>query len=166
MPVQVEQSGLAIVEAKDALREGIEQFPNWPSVRLVRELAVAYLGPNPKVSKERETDWSHVVNYGPWDKYLRVISHQVATIEMGEDEVELDLETRTNHKKRLLMPGAAFLGGLAFKPEATFSPLERLHLQTPEDRMMLEVSPGSEMRTLQVAEILLALPDEPTYLDQ
>lgn len=161
MPKTIEQNGLSILEAKEALLEEMEENPRWPAVSVVRQLGIAYLGPNPTTIEHASVNWSHVQGFGPWDRFLRRTVSQVSRIDVEGEAIDIHLNTTTDHKKRLLMPGVAALGNLAFKPEAIYGPMERLRVWTPEGVPMLEVSPGSEMQTLEMADLLLSLPDEP-----
>ena len=164
MPATTEQTNFSIQEAKSALLEGMEEHPRWPAVDLVRRLGLAYLGPEPDTTEQSTVRWSGVQGYGPWNKLLRRTVSQVSRLDVEGSVVDIRLRTTTDHDKRLLIPGITSLGSLAFKSTPAFQPLERLEVSTPETTVSLEVSPGSEMQIVKMAEMLLSLPDYPHRL--
>lgn len=165
MSIQTDQNKLTIPEAKSALIEDMEKYPDWPHISLIRQLAVAYLGPSPKKDERNGTDWSHVVGYRRWDKFMWRVLRQESRIEVDDEAVTLRLDTITHHSKRPFMPGITKLGGLAYKPETRLDPTEKFHVIAPKRDLTLEVNPGSEMPTEEMASLLLGFPDEPNRLD-
>lgn len=156
----------SILDAKAKLLADMDEFPLWPPVASVRQLALAYFGSTPEygVSAQRRFAQTSTVNGDllPGRSYLLCQSLRECTIENPDlKPIKLVLSTTRAFDKRKLLPG--------YDPKSEGQPTEVLEIIDPNNYCgsqitKLQISQGSEMQTLKAAEQLLRLPDEPTYL--
>jgi hypothetical protein len=149
---------LHITEAKYDLRQALAEYPQ-PGRLLVRGLALAYMG-NAPVSAVRTTKyWSGMPENVPLSApaIKRVFARRVF-IDSSEGVFGLEIESTATHYKGLV--------GYARKPH--FPPLEKIFLTSPDNPCpkMLGTNYATEPETREIAEALLALPDEPIYIER
>lgn len=164
MAISVEQDNLAVVEARLALLQELDESPVSPSVLAVRQLGIAYIGPRPSRYTHTEPYSTDTHNLVPTQKFLRKTTSEISRIKVDDAVFDIQLKTTSDHSRRSFMPGLIMLGKLSFQAEPWGNPLERLHVWTPDARVSLDVHEGSEMQTRKMAELLLSLPEDPIRL--
>lgn len=191
-PVQRDPS--SIVAAKEALYEQMEEHPGDPDRSLTINLGLAYIDQNPRETVQRRLAWSagRKATYGSGVFMSKSVTRAttIRGLGGGSEQVDLGLETRTHHNKRMLVPDfyrrtLPALGRLGFQEGKPFFSTVNLTFEhgtwsvvaadddgfTLSEMSSMKVDDTVEMRSegtenkvaLMMAERLLALPERPRF---